>query len=152
MGLLEGTLAVAGGALRGGFTRAGATEGEEVIARMSMKEGKGFGGYAQRLTGKTIGRVVTTSREKALQTAIEKAKGQTTDENVSRFNSAISSISQLAIIASEIKDGNFQQFQKNASLNNADVLKLYQSALQVKDSKAAKETAKALEGNFTLEN
>lgn len=143
-GILQGTLAVAGGALRGGFTQAGGAEGEEAIARMSMKEGK-FGGYAQRLTGRALGRIVTTSRGKALQTAMEKAKGQTTDENVSRFNSAISSTSQLAIVASEIKDGNFDQFKKNASLNNADVLKLYQSALQVKDSKAAKETAKALE-------
>jgi len=143
-GLLQGTLAAAGGALRGGFTQDGATKGEEAVARLSMKEGK-FGGYAQRWTGRALGHIVTTSREKDLQVAMEKAKGQTTDENVSRFNSAISSISQLAIVASEIKDGNFDQFKKNASLNNADVLKLYQSSLQVKDSKDAKTTAKALE-------
>ena len=150
-GFIGGTFAAAGGALRGGFTQSGAAEGEEAIARMSMEEGKGFGGYAQRLTGRAVSRIVTTSREKAFQAAMEKSKGQGTDGNVSRFNSAVSAISKLAIVASEIKDGNFQQFQKNASLNNADVLKLYQSALQVKDSKAAKETARALEELYTGE-
>ena len=132
------------GGLRG-FTSSGAARGEEEIEKMSMKEGKSFGGYAQRLTGRAVGRMVTTSRGKTLQVAMEKAKGKTTDENVSRFNSAISPMSKLAIVASEIKDGNFQQFKNNASLDDVSVEKLYRSAVQAKGNKAAKETAKALE-------
>jgi hypothetical protein len=136
--------AIMGGA-RGVFTRSGVARGEEAIEKMSMEEGKGFGGYAKRLTGRTVSSMTTTSRGKALQVAMEKAKGKTTNENVSRFNSAINPMAQLAIVASEIKDGNFEQFKKNSSLDDVGVEKLYRTAIQAKGNKTAKETAKALE-------
>ena len=140
-----------GGAWQGGFTQAGATRGEEAIAEMSMTRGRGLGGYAQRLTGRALGQIITTPREKAFQEAEAKAGKQTTDTNVSRFNSAISEISRLAIVASEIKSGNFDQFKNSASLGNDSVLKLYRSALQIKDSKTAKATAESLERLYSGE-